>query len=108
MWVMLYLLSTLANAEPKPKPLPAVEGLLEVQQCLVVAESLEMSAKGYEWSNIQGEYLRSGVAACTITLKKHNHEIVVAGTVVNGVFTVLADGESLVATGGEDDNLELV
>lgn len=100
MWIMLYILSTLANAEPKPRS--AIEGLLEVQQCYVVAEALE--EKGYEWTHIQGEYLKSGVATCTITLKKLNHEITVRGTVSNGVFVVIDDAQSWVAIGGSDDN----
>jgi len=94
-------LSALANAEPKPKPV--VEGLLEVQQCHAVAKALEENSKGYEWTHIQGEYLKSGVAACTITLKKLNHEITVVGTVENGVFTIIGDGESWVALGEEND-----
>ncbi len=100
MWIMLYILSALANAEPKPRP--TVEGLLEVQQCYVVAETLEEN--GYEWTHIQGEYLKSGVAACTITLKKLNHEVIVRGTVRNGVFVVIDDAQSWVALGVEDDH----
>lgn len=100
MWMMLYLMTALAKAQPAA---PA-EGLAELLQCTSVATALEEQSEGYTWEHIQGEYLKSGVAACTITFKKLNHRVLVTGTVENGVFTILTDGESWVALGGKDDH----
>ena len=99
MWMILYMLASLARAEPRPK----AEGLFEVMQCVTVAEQLESTSSGYEWTHLQGEHLKSGTASCTITLKKLNHEVTVTGTIENGVFIVVDDGQSWVAIGDSDD-----
>ena len=96
--LVLTLLAALASAEPMK-----IEGL-EVLKCAEVADTLEKN--GYEWSYVQGEMFSNGMVGCEILLEKKNHQMTIRGTIINGVFTVLQDKVSWMATmGGERDSL---